>query len=234
MTTNRYAAQTPAAIDARLAEVESEAAALRARLEVLDAEAAAIATEYRRRGGWTRSYLVSGGHLHKTTACSTCYPTTSFYFLPALSGSDEAQIVEEAGERACTVCFPSAPVDVLRRPSALRTPDEAKAEAERAEREQARAKRAAEAIVVEGLAEYRGRAHTFKSERALSNFVASQASSLAAWGEGHPTAPVWTSDLRIAATVLAEVRGTDVEALIAEARSKADKRVAAERRRAGL
>ena len=227
-------AETPAAVDAVLVEIHSERAALMNRLAMLDRDEAQISKEFERRGGWTRTYLVEGGHLHTSTACSTTYPTTRFYFMADLSGMTEAEIVEAAGERACTVCFPSAPVDVLKRKSTLRTPGEKAADEARAEKAAKREAAAQAAIVVEGLAEYRGRAHSFKSERALSNFVAAQASSLAAWGGEHPTAPVWTEDLRIASEALAEVRGTDAEEIRTEALAKAEKRVAAERRRYGL
>lgn len=213
--------KSPAEIDARLVEVQREADALRRQLAALEAEEAVIAEAHRVRQ-WSRSFLVSGGHLHSSTACSTCYPTTSFFFIPALSGMTAEEIVDEAGERACTVCFPDAPVDALRRPSSLRTPDEAEAEAARNARESARAQKAAEAIVVEGLDEYRGRAHTFKSERALANFVSSQLKSVHVWrmigetnGRGdHPDTEKWLADARTAAEALAARRGVDVDALL--------------------
>lgn len=225
--------ETPAAIDTRLAEIHAEAARLRASLEALAREEARIEAEFVRRGRWTRSYLVTAGHLHTSTACSTCYPTTSFYFVPSLSGSTEAEIVEAAGERACTVCFPSAPVEIRNRPSTLSTPDEAAAAAAREEKAAKREAAAKEAIVVEGLLEYRGRAHTFKSVRALSNFVAGKASSIAAWGAGHPTASEWEDDLLLAAKALSAVTGTETGEIVAEALRKAEKRVDAERRRLG-
>jgi hypothetical protein len=61
--------------------------------------------------------------------CTTCYPTTVFAWLPDYSGADEDRIVEDAGERACTVCYPSAPVDVLSRPTKIFS-DEEKADLE--------------------------------------------------------------------------------------------------------
>lgn len=74
--------------------------------------------------GWTRAFIVSGGHVHSSTRCHSCYETTVFYGVPQCSGMDEAEIVELAGERACTVCYPSAPVDVLKRKTQLFTRDE--------------------------------------------------------------------------------------------------------------
>lgn len=77
--------------------------------------------EYRDRGGWTRGFLVtsSNGHVHKTRHCSTCLPTTEFALLPHYSGGTEEQLVSDAGEKACTTCYPSAPVDQLARASRL-------------------------------------------------------------------------------------------------------------------
>lgn len=64
--------------------------------------------EYSRRP-WLRYFLVPGGHVHRERNCCTCYPTTEYSWLPSLSGCDEATMVAEWGEVACTVCFPDAP-----------------------------------------------------------------------------------------------------------------------------
>lgn len=72
--------------------------------------------EYKRRGGWNRAYLcmANGGHIHKHTACSTLHVTTQIAFLPEQSGLSEDEIVALAGIQACTVCYPTAPVDALK------------------------------------------------------------------------------------------------------------------------
>lgn len=70
--------------------------------------------EWDARGGWTRAYIVPGGHIHKSTSCHTLHITTLVAWLPEQSGWDEAKIVEAAGVNACTVCYPSAPVEALR------------------------------------------------------------------------------------------------------------------------
>lgn len=223
---------TPADIDARMVELQME----RARI---DAELDAIGAEFTRRGGWTRAFVVPGGHAHTSTACSTCYPTTRFALIPRMSGMDESAIVEEAGERACTVCYPSAPVETLRRPTRLFTADEEAENAAREERAAARAAKAAEAIEVEGLHEHHGRAHTFKTERALSNFVSANLKNLHVWaglyeanakpGE-HPSAPEWREDAHRAVEALAERRGVDASELLAELDGKARKNAARELR----
>jgi hypothetical protein len=81
---------------------------------------------------WTRAFLVinSNGHVHSSMDCSTCFSTTRYNWLVQYSNDDETTIVSDAGQDACTVCYPSAPADVLNRPSVIVTADKiAKAEA---------------------------------------------------------------------------------------------------------
>lgn len=117
---------------------------LQEELQNLQAEAAPYETEFLRRP-WTRAFLVdnTNGHVHKDMNCSTCFPTTRYTWLPDYSGAAEKKIVEDAGEKACTVCYPTAPVDVLRRPSKMEAPEKKKA---REERTAAREKKAAETL----------------------------------------------------------------------------------------
>lgn len=70
--------------------------------------------EWSRRGGWTRAYLVPDGHIHRATSCSSLHPTTIISWLPEQSGMDEDEIVAAAGVHACTICYPTAPVEALR------------------------------------------------------------------------------------------------------------------------
>lgn len=92
---------------------------------------------------WNRAFLVkaSNGHVHKSQDCSTCFPTTEFAWLPQYSGADEDEIVEAAGETACTICYPSAPAEVLNRPTTIVTADKVAKEAAKAEREAKRVER---------------------------------------------------------------------------------------------
>ncbi|MGN7187056.1 hypothetical protein [Microbacterium enclense] len=116
-------------------------------LAELAEQRAPFEAEYRRRGTWTRAFLVTGGHLHRSMHCSTCNrdgKLTRFAWMTDYSGASEAEIVEAAGERACTTCYPSAPVDVLSRPSTMLTPDERQAAAGRALRQQEKARKTAE------------------------------------------------------------------------------------------
>ncbi len=118
-----------------------------------------LTDEFTRRGGWTRAFLVTnaGGHVHKDMDCHTCFAPgwdnsgnyrtgTEFYWVTDLSDHTEDEIVEKAGVRACTACYPSAPVDVLTRPTQIFSDDERAAELARAERAAAKAERDAKKV----------------------------------------------------------------------------------------
>lgn len=101
--------------------------------------------EFESRGGWTRYYLVDSydGHVHRDADRYRCSRTraTVHIWLTEQSGMPAAELVELAGERACTLCFPDAPVDVLRRPSVFTPPTAVEKEARAVERrERARVK----------------------------------------------------------------------------------------------
>lgn len=106
-------------------------------MERLYPQIAELNDEFDRRGGWTRAFLAvtngGGGHVHRNRSCVSCYPTTQYAWMTTFSGLDEDQIVDAAGERACTYCYPSAPVEVLNRPTQMFTPDEEAAQARKAE-----------------------------------------------------------------------------------------------------
>jgi hypothetical protein len=115
-----------------------------------EAEFVSLKAEYRRlnqiwidHGRWTRTFVVHGGHVHSSLDCHTCYPTTQFYWYVEFSGADEQYIVENAGDRACTVCYPSAPVD---RPTTMYTPDEKQSKVDAETRAAAKIEREAKRI----------------------------------------------------------------------------------------
>jgi hypothetical protein len=112
-------------------------------------ELSPLDAEYYRRGTWTRYYLVdnTNGHVHKDQSCNTCFPSTKYAWLVEQSGMSAEDLVEMAGEDACTVCFPWAPVDQLKKKSRLEAPERKKARLEReAKKAAAAAKKAAKAI----------------------------------------------------------------------------------------
>lgn len=120
----------------------------------------AVASEY----NWNRAWIVvtSGkGHVHKSQNCNTCFSTTRFQLLPQCSGLTEDEIVELAGERACTVCYPSAPVETRNRPTQLFSLEEEQAAASRAEQLAKRDAKEAKKVI----ARVEGRNQTFGTVR---------------------------------------------------------------------
>lgn len=130
-----------------LSEVQKALSEARETLERTSAVMRETSTEYEKRGRWNRYFLVlnPGGHIHSSMSCTTCFPTTTYAWLPDVAAMKPAELIELAGEKACTVCFPDAPVDVLRRPSKLEAPERKaareKREAEKADRERIKAEK---------------------------------------------------------------------------------------------
>lgn len=90
--------------------------------------------EYKRRP-WPRAWIVPGGHVHRSNYCSSLHngrERTPIFVQVEYSGKTEAEIVADAASRACTICFPSAPVA---KPSKMELPQERQArEAREAEK----------------------------------------------------------------------------------------------------
>lgn len=65
--------------------------------------------------GWSRFFVVtsSAGHVHSSMFCHTCRPTTTFGWMPSLSGKSESEAVDELGPALCSECFKSAPTDYV-------------------------------------------------------------------------------------------------------------------------
>jgi hypothetical protein len=106
-----YSYKSDAAKASMIEEYEKDIAKVAPEEQRLLAEIEAMRAEFRRRGGWKRYFLVvsSDGHVHRGTHCSTCFSSTRFAWLTELSDCDEDAMVEQYGEKACTVCFPDAP-----------------------------------------------------------------------------------------------------------------------------
>jgi len=153
-------------------EVQEKVAATVARCHTEFDEAAAAEdpfhAEFTRRGGWNRAFLVTnaGGHVHTSTRCSTCFPSTCFVWLTQFSDRDEDEVVGAAGEAACTTCFPSAPVDVLRRHCTIEAPARREARLQREAKAAAKAaKVAATGIANPDGSPLRGQWGAIKTER---------------------------------------------------------------------
>ena len=116
----------------------------RAKLAELRTKAAPYQVEYSRRP-WNRYFLVdnTNGHVHRGMDCTTCFRTTQYSWLVDLADCDEDAMIEEWGELACTVCFPSAPTNPnYNRPSRRDREAQAAREAEKAAKDAAKAEKA--------------------------------------------------------------------------------------------
>jgi hypothetical protein len=211
-------------------------------IDALAAEVAplnAIYAEYR----WSRFFLVTNanGHIHSSTCCGTCFPSTQFNWLTDLSGLTEAEAVDQYGEILCSVCFPSAPVEWT---SGTSNADKA-AKAERAAAKAERAaKKLAKALVPEDVEG--GLVFTVNGDRRRLTTITAAKSYLtdgADWNSCYPRQfedgsfqleadgtvqtfhPSYPPEaIALVADVLAERLGTDPEAEIAAAAKRAAKR----------
>jgi mono/diheme cytochrome c family protein len=125
-----------------LAQVDREIAAL------IEGPQAVLDHEFARRGGWTRAFLVTDGHVHRHQNCSSCHKgaeRTRFSWMTQYSGKSEEEIVDAAGEKACTICYPSAPVARGEKApkSVMFTPEEIQREQDREAAAKAKQERAA-------------------------------------------------------------------------------------------
>lgn len=187
--------------------------------------------EYNRRP-WTRAFLAdtkSEGHVHSTRDCSTCnngLNRTRFGWQPQYSGADEAAIIKDAGYRACTVCYPNAPVGTAKTlPTKMFSEDEitaAEAREVRAAAKAAReAKRLEKALLPDGTAL---RVPTEGSITVLETLAQARTwlTDSYWWRAGHPSFPA-TARTIIAEAVAAK-EGKTVEVVLAEATKRAAKR----------
>lgn len=122
--------------ESRVAQYEQDVERYKLELRDLSDECRPLEAVYDEHR-WTRYYLVdnTNGHVHSSMSCSTCYDSTAYYWCVDQSGLTAEELVELAGEEACTVCFPEAPVSALNRPSRLSTPEREERDRKKAERE---------------------------------------------------------------------------------------------------
>lgn len=145
LTAIETSGEYPAPEVVRIRTIELEP--LYARKATLDFDIDAFNTEFRERGGWPRAFLVDNpdGHVHSSSYCPTLNrgrQDTRLQWMTDYSGSSEEEIVEAAGWRACTVCYPSAPVgDERSLPTRMFGEQELKAKADREQRAAAKLER---------------------------------------------------------------------------------------------
>lgn len=201
------------ATEARIAEREAAIAALRD-------EARPFEIEYAKRP-WKRYFLVTNGngHVHRGMGCSTCYPTTLYAWLIDLADCDEAAMIEEWGERACTVCFPDAPVNPLyNRPARV---DREAREARAADKAKREADKAAKAITdVDGSPLKDASGWVVRTKVAARNALADAVVSYSYYGASHSYG--YPEAIRRLSAAL-EAAGIDTAPVIARAIKRAAK-----------
>lgn len=180
-------------------------------------EIAALDIQYT---GWSRFFLVTNtnGHVHSSMSCSTCFNTTTFAWLPQLSGLTEAEAVADQGEILCSVCFPSAPV--------VWTTGVSKASVEAREARQEKsvalaAKKAEKALgtVLRVGGSYK---ECIETIAAAKRWLADAAEWARLDGKEHPSFPA--EDITLVSLTLAERLGTTADEEIAAAANRAAKR----------
>jgi hypothetical protein len=194
-------------------------------------------TEYIKRGGWTRYFVVdnNNGHLHTSTGCQNTYATTSWVWMTGMSGMTRAEAVEQGGSLTCLSCFPDFREEIESgREPRFETPRMRKT---REEREAAAAKKAekarkAAANAVYGedgeplqLPDYFGQMKVVKSEIAANRQVMEAATDLACYGADHPSAATWNKVIELGLPALARKRGTTVEQERAAVEAKVAKKL---------
>lgn len=187
--------------------------------------------------GWSRAFLVrnGNGHVHSSMNCSTCFPTTQFLWITDYSGADEDKIVKDAGEMACSVCFPNAPVDYKYRPCVIEDPELAEAKRVRDEakrvREEERERKGIKDIdgkplSVFGFGKYREQIKTLRSAEIWlvnAGFEIATHDPERTWqAEQHENKKV--DFVRVLAAI-AKKRGVSVEEVRAEAQVKIAKKI---------
>lgn len=167
--------------------------------------------------GWSRFFLVTNtnGHIHRSMNCSTCYVTTTYAWLPTLSGRTEAEAVADQGEILCSVCFPSAPVAWTTGVSRAST----EARGSRAAKSAALAAKKAEKALgtVLRVGRWNDRIETIHAAKAFLTDAAEWNTD----GE-HPSYPA--ADVALVAEALAARVGTTAAEEIAAAAKRAEKR----------
>jgi hypothetical protein len=193
----------------------------------VDRLTAQIAPLYDRYEGerWNRYYLVTntGGHVHTSMDCDTCYDTTQFAWLTEYSGMSHEDLTALAGEMSCAVCFPNLPAEIMAKKTRIEDPAKRKSrqerEAKKAERE---AKRLEKALLPDGstltivAGGYRKRFETLHSARGWLT-------DAHWWGVGdHPSFP--KDAVTTVAEAVAAKEGKDVKTVLDEAATRAAKR----------
>jgi hypothetical protein len=228
----------------RIELLKEKIAVMEGEHDAIMAEADPFEAKYESAGRWTRAFLVQNGngHVHKSMSCQTCFPSTRFAWLPQYSGQSEELIVDDAGESACTVCYPSAPVDVLKQKSRIQTPEariaaaeKAAAKAEREAKKKAVGIWNADGTELKVKSSWSNYAETIKTERTAQIWATDALLELENW-KARRNDPKWSQDnldekiTRIeensekVIAALAAKRGVSADVVRAELEAKAAKK----------
>lgn len=213
-----------------VAELTEQISVFEQEMSTIPAQLAPLGAEFIRRGGWTRWYLVLDGHLHYDVAAWRCsrVPTTEHYWMTEHSGRTEAEMIELAGDRVCTTCFPNAPVAPRPATARFMTPTEAERAAYREAQTRKRAAAKAARITAPDGSELRAANDVFgdliKTETAARRRALADAADLAFYGESHPSAGEWRETVARMIAALAHHTGTDVTTLRDEINAKVAKK----------
>lgn len=178
------------------------------------------------REQWSRYYLVTNGngHVHTSMICSTCYVTTQYAWLPDCSGMTEEELVEEFGERVCTVCCPSAPVT----PGLVGRRDREAQGAKAQEKAEKQAAKLEKALLPDGselrLSDARPKT-LIAGQRELLHLM----NNLGWYGDTHPSAENWRNDIELLLIAISNKTGEDLETIRATAQIKTNKKLKKER-----
>lgn len=160
---------------------------------------------------WTRAFLVvnANGHVHKDMNCSSCFPSTRYEWKYELSGKNEEEIIALAGERACTLCYPQAPVEVLKKPTSIYGKNEQTPEEKEAKKRAQQAKKFT-LTNPETNEEIKGEyGNRFKTKRGAELEALSHGKFLFLYGLEHPSSDKWIQTMKDISTGLAALEGRD-------------------------
>jgi hypothetical protein len=202
------------------------------------------------RGGWSRYFRVvtsGAGHVHSSRACRTCFTTTRYQWVPALSGLDATEVVDLYGSEMCAVCFPGVVgTDAHQREGRLARERAEQARAAKAVRAAAVAEKsitAADGSTLQVHALFTETIRTAVTAQRvavdrvveLTTFLSEEAIAAAETPEHRRHMQLWREravvDLQVLLAALAAKRGTEVDVQDELVRSKAARRVRAAGRR---
>lgn len=160
---------------------------------------------------WTRAFLVvnANGHVHRDMDCSSCFPSTRYEWKYELSGKNEEEIIALAGERACTICYPQAPVEVLKKTTSIYGRNEQTPE-EKLKKAQEKAQKKFILTNPETNEEIKNEyGSSFKTKRGAELEALSHGKSLFLYGLEHPFANTWIQRMKDISIGLAALEGRD-------------------------